>query len=182
MSSTGQIISRATVTEPVDRADPARVAHWRDRLAQPMNEHSSLALLGDFGVPAVASILCQSVPELDEAAQMLGFPLVLKTAQTGVDHKSDLGGVFLDLRDGPSLHAAYADLTERLGPKAIVQTMVGKGIELAFGCVVDPDFGPIVMVSAGGTLIEVFDQRRFALAPFGPIRAEAMIRQLRVTG
>ena len=51
---------------------------------------------------------------------------------------------------------------------------------MAFGCVVDPDFGPLVMVSAGGTLIEVFDQRRFALAPFGPIRAEAIIRQLSV--
>ena len=170
----------ATVAEHVGQADPARVGHWRARLAQPMDEHSSLALLADFGVPAVTSILCRSVRELDEAAKALGFPLVLKTAQTGVDHKSDLGGVFLDLRDELSLHSAYADLTERLGPRAIVQAMIGKGVELAFGCVVDPDFGPLVMVSAGGTLIEVFDQRRFALAPFGPIRAEAIIRQLSV--
>ena len=55
----------------------------------------------------------------------------------------------------------------RLGPRVLIQPMAGKGVELAFGCVADPDFGPVVMVSAGGTLVELLADRRFALAPFG---------------
>jgi acetyltransferase len=125
-------------------------------------------------------VICHSADTLREAAETLGFPLVLKTAEAGSDHKSDLGGVILDLQGHGALEAAYADLASRLGPRVIVQKMAGKGIELAFGCVIDPDFGALVMVSPGGTLVEHFNERQFARAPFGPDRATAMIRRLKV--
>jgi hypothetical protein len=108
------------------------------------------------------------------------YPLVLKTAEKGIDHKSDLNGVLLNLADEQALQAAYRDLKSRLGARVIVQKMSGKGVELAFGCVLDPDFGALVMVSAGGTLIEYFDDRQFALAPFDERKALRMIESLSV--
>ena len=68
-----------------------------------------------------------------------------------------------------------------LGPRVIVQVMSGKGIELAFGCVLDPDFGPLVMVSAGGTLIEYFEDQQFALAPFDESIALRLIESLPIS-
>lgn len=159
---------------------PETLATWAARLAAPMDEHAGLALLANFGVPVAKSLICTSPDELILAVNNLGFPLALKTAAPGIDHKSDLGGVILNLNSFDDLRAAYADLSRRLGPRMIVQKMAEKGVELAFGCVVDPDFGPIVMVSAGGTLVELLDDRQFTRAPFGPVQAKAMIRRLRV--
>lgn len=161
------------------RPDDVMLARWSATLAAPMDEFASLDLLHAFGVETAQSVICEDVAELKEAAIRLGFPLVLKTA-AGIDHKSDAGGVVLNLRDLSALEAAYGDLSRRLGSRVIVQKMTEKGIELAFGCVMDADFGPLVMVSPGGTLVELFDERRFARAPFGPEKAETMIRGLKV--
>jgi hypothetical protein len=84
----------------------------------------------------------------------------------GILHKSDVGGVKLNLSDVAAVCAAYDDLAHRLGPRVLVMPMAGKGIELAFGALDDPQFGPIVMVGAGGILIEIMADRRFALPPF----------------
>ncbi|MER8435987.1 acetate--CoA ligase family protein [Mesorhizobium sp. M1312] len=167
------------VESPPTAPDEVMLARWSAKLSAPMDEFASLDLLHAFGVTTAQSVICEDVAELQEAAIKLGFPLVLKTA-AGIDHKSDAGGVVLNLRDLKALEAAYADLSRRLGSRVIMQKMAEKGIELAFGCVMDPDFGPLIMVSPGGTLVELFDERRFARAPFGPQKAEAMIRRLKV--
>ncbi|KIC08793.1 hypothetical protein RA19_18080 [Leisingera sp. ANG-M1] len=145
-----------------------------------LDEAASLEVLSGFGVPGALSRVCSDAGSVAAAGQELGFPVVLKTAEAGIDHKSDLGGVILNLGDEIALAAAYADLSARLGPRAVVQKQASKGVELAFGCVMDPDFGPLVMVAPGGTLVELFDERQFARAPFGPGQAEKMIRRLRV--
>jgi acetate---CoA ligase (ADP-forming) len=106
--------------------------------------------------------------------------VALKTAAAGIAHKSDVGGVVLGL-DGPErLAAAYADLAGRLGPRAVVAAMAGPGVELALGVVADPQFGPLVMVAAGGWLVEVVRDRRFALPPVDRRRALAMLDRLAV--
>ena len=166
--------------EATEAADEGLVACWRHRLASPMDEFASLGLLRSFGMDTADSAICDNPEMLGEAAARIGFPVVLKTAEPGIDHKSDKSGVLLGLADEAALRAGYEDLSPRLGRRVIVQKMAGKGVELAFGCVNDPDFGPLVMVSAGGTLVEQFDERRYARAPFGPARAEAMIRSLRI--
>jgi acyl-CoA synthetase (NDP forming) len=93
----------------------------------------------------------------------------------GILHKSDVGGVRLGLAEEAVVAAAYRDLATRLGPRVLVMAMAGKGVELSFGAVVDPQFGPLVMVGAGGVLIEMMKDRRFALPPFDPGEARRLL-------
>ena len=78
-----------------------------------------------------------------------------------------------------AVRAAYDDLARRLGPRVLVMPMAGKGVELAFGALDDPQFGPIVMVGAGGVLIEIMADRRFALAPFDSATARRLLDGLK---
>jgi acyl-CoA synthetase (NDP forming) len=146
----------------------------------PLGEVEGLALLADWGVPVVAAEVAASVEEALAAAGRVGWPVALKTAAPGVVHKSDVGGVWLGL-DGPDrLAAAYADLAGRLGRRVTVAAMAGPGVELALGVVADPQFGPLVMVAAGGVLVEVLGDRRFALPPVDHGQALAMLDRLAV--
>jgi acetate---CoA ligase (ADP-forming) len=158
-------------------------ARWRGRLGEvdrPLDEAEGLAMLGDWGVPVVAAEVAVSVEEALAAAGRVGWPVALKTAAPGVVHKSDVGGVVLGV-DGPDrLAAAYADLATRLGPRVLVAAMAGPGVELALGVVVDPQFGQLVMVAAGGVLVEVLRDRRFALPPVDRRQAMAMLDRLAV--
>ena len=158
-------------------------ARWRERLGdpgRPLDEAEGLALLGDWGVPVVAAEVAASLEEAVAAAGRVGWPVALKTAAPGVAHKSEVGGVTLGV-DGPDrLAAAYADLAARLGPRVLVAAMAGPGVELALGVVADPQFGPLVMVAAGGVLVEVLRDRRFALPPVDRRRAMAMLDRLAV--
>jgi acetyltransferase len=156
--------------------------NWRAALQSglPLDEWKSLDLLSAFGVPTIRSEVAENWDALLLAAVHIGYPVALKTAESGIDHKSDCHGVRLGLTDEDALKRAYDDLRSRLGPRVIVQAMAGKGVELALGCVFDPDFGPLVMVSAGGPLIELFSDRQFALAPFDERRALQMIERLTI--
>ncbi|HWA42846.1 MAG TPA: acetate--CoA ligase family protein [Hypericibacter adhaerens] len=158
------------------------VESWRTALRSDhlWDERRSLDLLSAFGIKTIRSEIAENWEGLAAAGRRIGYPLVLKTAAIGIDHKSDRDGVHLGLTDQDALRCAYDDLSGRLGPRVIVQAMAGKGVELGLGCVLDPDFGPLVMVSAGGTLIELFCDRQFALAPFDEHRALRMIERLAV--
>jgi len=144
---------------------------WCARLetGKPLDEAESLVLLGDYGVPVLPHRLVENEADLLEAAKSFGT-VAVKTAMPGILHKSDVGGVKLDLTVETAA-AAYADLRQRLGPRVIVMPMAGQGVELSFGMTSDPQFGPIVMLGAGGVLIELMRDRRFALPPFGPEEA-----------
>jgi succinyl-CoA synthetase beta subunit len=148
---------------------------WRARLVagNTLDEAESLALLGDYGVPVLPHRIVETEAELLAAVKSFGT-VAVKTAMPGVLHKSDVGGVKLGL-NSETVAAAYADLKRRLGPRVIVMPMAGKGVELSFGMTRDPQFGPIVMTGAGGVLIEMLKDRRFALPAFG---AEEALRHL----
>jgi len=141
---------------------------WRARLerGEILGEGESLALLTDYGVPVMSHWVVDDLADLLAVNSEWGFPVALKTAMPGIHHKSDVGGVKLDLADEPALIAAYEDLKARLGPRVIVMPMVAKHVELSLGLTRDPQFGPIVMIGAGGTLIELLRDRRFAMPPF----------------
>jgi acyl-CoA synthetase (NDP forming) len=155
---------------------------WAARLQQgtALDESESLRLFGDYGIPVLPHIVVENAADAQAAALDLGFPLALKTAMPGILHKSDVGGVTLNLATAEQLRVAYEDLARRLGPRAIVMPMAGKGVELAFGAVADPQFGPIVMAGAGGTLIEVLADRSFAMPPFDSAAAQRLIDRLKV--
>jgi acetate---CoA ligase (ADP-forming) len=158
-------------------------ARWGRRLrdpGRPLDEAETLALLADWGIPVVAAEVASRLEAAQGAAERIGWPVALKTAAPGVAHKSEVGGVRLGV-DGPErLAAAYDDLAARLGPRVLVAAMAGPGVELALGVVADPQFGPLVMVAAGGVLVEVLRDRRFALPPLDHRQALGLLDRLAV--
>lgn len=155
---------------------------WRGRLAsgEPVGELEGLALLADYGVPTIDLLPAATLEDAMAAAQRLGFPVVVKTAVPGVQHKSDVGGVRLGIDDSASLEDAYSDLERQLGSQVVVSRMAPAGVEVALGVVRDPGFGPLVLVAAGGVLVEVLHDRRLALPPLDQARALRMIDRLEV--
>ncbi len=162
-------------------ADDALVTRWRDRLgAGAIDETEALAMLGAFGVPVVRSVVCETGEAAAKAAGEIGYPVVLKTAMPGIAHKSDVGGVKVGLADEAALVAAYDAMSDALGPRVAVAAMAPRGVEVALGMVRDPQFGPMVMVGAGGVLVELLDDRAFALAPFGVDHAHRLLDRLKI--
>lgn len=150
-------------SEPV--SDDVR-RRWRERLAAGarLSEIEGLALLADYGVPVTSGRSVSAADEAVEAAAALGYPVVLKTA-AGVLHKSDARGVALGLGDASAVREAYADISARLGPEVVVAQTAPPGVELALGIVRDPSFGPLVLVAAGGVLVELLADRRLIRPP-----------------
>ena len=132
-------------------------ARWVARLSEerPFDEHEALAMLADAGIAVVASRVVEDAEAAMAAAEEIGFPVALKTAAPGMAHKSDVGGVRLGVADAPALVLAYGDLAARLGPRVTVAAMAPSGVEVALGIVRDATFGPLVLVAAGGVLVEV---------------------------
>ncbi len=121
----------------------------------------------------------ESAAEAVEVAVRLGFPVVLKTAEPEVHHKTEADGVRLRLGGPAAVSAAYDDLAARLGPRVVVQRQV-EGVEVALGIVRDPLVGPLVVVAAGGTLVELVAERTVALPPLDLDTALGLVRGLRV--
>ena len=104
---------------------------------------------------------------------------MLKTGEPAITHKTDARGVLLGIRDPAELAAAYRDLSARLGPRVLVCETVPPGTELALGISRDADLGPLIVVGAGGVLVELLADRAVALPPVGEEQARRMIGRLR---
>jgi acyl-CoA synthetase (NDP forming) len=164
---------------PVDHAIRAR---WRDRLATgvPLSELDGLMLLEEYGLE-VASARPASTPQAAvDAATAIGFPVVLKTAAPGITHKSDVDGVRVGLTDEAAVRNAYEDVSGRLGPEVTVAALVPPGVEMALGMIADPTFGPLVLVGAGGVLVELLRDRALAVPPIDATAAHRMIGRVAV--
>lgn len=166
-------------TALLDDATRQSVEQALDQL-QGISERAALEVLSLADVPVTVSRIVHTAGEAEQAAEEFGGPVVLKSAAQLL-HKTEAGGVKLDLRGREEVRVAYEDLATRLGPAVLVAPMVKGGIELALGAVTDPVFGPIVMVGAGGTAMEILDDRQFALAPVSEDEALVMIDALRVS-
>jgi acetate---CoA ligase (ADP-forming) len=138
-----------------------------------------LELLGEYGIAAAAAREASDADGVLAAAESTGYPVVLKTADPAVTHKSDARGVLLGLRDRAELARAYADLSARLGPRVLVCESVPAGPELAVGIARDPDLGPLIVVGAGGVLVELLADRAVALPPVDEGTARQMVAALR---
>ena len=174
--------ARPAVVPPV--TDPETTRRWQVRLArpEPLTAVESFGLLRDYGIPVAPTLPADSAASAQAAARRIGWPVTLKTAATGIAHKSDVGGVRLGIADPTTLASAYAEISAVLGPKVTVSGMAPPGVELALGVIADPQFGPVVMVGAGGVLVEFLEDRAFALPPLDIERAMALLGRLKVRG
>jgi acetate---CoA ligase (ADP-forming) len=163
-------------------ADPGR----RERAAALLSSgraHGAalLALLAEYGITVAETVPVASQAAALAAAESIGYPVVLKTDEPSIGHKSDVGGVHLGIVGAGQLAAAYADLAARLGPRAVVCREVPAGTELALGIARDPELGPLVVVGAGGTLVELLADSAVALPPVTPGLARELLAGLRVS-
>ncbi len=148
-----------------------------------LTEGEAKRLVASCGIAITRETAARSADEAVAAAEAIGYPVVLKGVSRAVVHKSDAGLVRLDLRDGAALRAAFTEVSERLGPDAegcVVQEYARGEAELFLGATHDPQFGPMVLVGAGGVLVEVLQDIRMAPAPLSRAQARAMIGALRI--
>jgi acyl-CoA synthetase (NDP forming) len=162
--------------------DKSTVEKWREKLKKQgtLAEHEGLQMLRDFAIATVSNQIANSVEEACLAAGRIGYPVALKTAE-GHAHKSEVGGVHLGLKDEAAVRNAYQDIETRLGSRVLVSAMAPSGIELGLGAVVDKAFGPMVVVSAGGVLIEYLDDVASALAPVSQKEAVDLLSRLKLS-
>jgi acyl-CoA synthetase (NDP forming) len=162
---------------PLDRT-PALVQRERVQRWRAAESLDAFELLIDYGIAVVESRQAQSIGEARDAADAVGYPVALKTL--GVVHKSDVGGVALDLADEAALSTVYAAMAESLGPAVSVQAIAPDGIEISVGFVRDDAFGSLVVVAAGGTLVELLADRAVACPPISHAGAMRLLDRLRV--
>jgi len=142
----------------------------------------SQILVEAVGIPTAAARLVANENEALAAAREIGFPVALKAAGPEIVHKSDVGGVRLDIGNEQELREAFRDLTACVGPHmiaALVQQMVPGGVELIIGAVADPMFGPLIACGTGGVLVDLFQDAAFRLHPVTDVDANDMVTSLK---
>lgn len=167
---------------PPWKPEPSVTERWRARLSEPraLTEGEGLDLLSDYGVPVMEHAVVADIDGAVAAADEIGYPVVLKTAAEGILHKSDVGGVVLNLVDADAVREAYGDLSKRLGSEALVAPMTIPDVEMALGVVSDPQFGSMVLVAGGGVFIEVLGDRQLGLVPIDAPIARRMVGKLAI--
>lgn len=156
--------------------DEARGSRWLRRIAD--GDVAAFDLLTDYGIDVPASRRAAGLDEVLYAAEEIGYPVALKTC--AAEHKTEVGGVVLDIGDPEALRGAYAAMSEDLGPAVTVDAMVAPGVEVSVGVVRDAAFGPLLVVAAGGVQVELLADRVVACPPVSADRAHALLRRLRI--
>lgn len=139
-------------------------------------------LLAACGVPVATIVPVHSPDEARDAAADARGMVALKAFGPGILHKTDIGGVVLNLATPDEAARAYEAMAARLGDDmagAVVQPMVSGGVELIVGVVQDPSFGPLVMLGTGGTAVEVIEDRAFRILPLTDLDARELIGSIR---
>ncbi len=156
------------------------------RLSRPSNpvpivegEAAALQVLLSYGIPVPSYEVVGDEAAVLDAAQRIGYPIVLKTAES-VDHKTEMRGVTVGIADEASLGEAYRDLASRLGSEVMVAEQIPDGVDIGLGMVHDEQFGPVVIISAGGQLIEILADRVAVLPPVDKAGAIRALDRLRI--
>lgn len=172
---------------------PDRIISWRAKLASSpglVNEVLSKTLLEECGIPIVATRVARSAHEAETLADELGYPVVLKVLSPDISHKTDVGGVLLNLANAEQVSAAYGRIQETVRQRmtearwegVAVQPMVSsaRGIELLLGMKRDPQFGPVILLGAGGITAELQKDSVLELTPLDNPAWEHMLHSLRL--
>jgi acetate---CoA ligase (ADP-forming) len=170
----------ASHENPARHIHTARRAHWLRALAAgPLDAATHLDLLRDYALPVVQTRRAATAPEALNAAAALGYPVVLKTNDPAITHKSDVGGVLTGLTGPAALTVAYEQLAARLGPDVLVSQTAPPGVELSLGLARDPALGPLIVVAAGGVLVELLADHAVALPPVDQAKALQLLTRLK---
>jgi acetyltransferase len=154
-----------------------------------LTEYESKQLLKAYDIPTVDTRIAITEQEALQAAEEIGYPVVLKLYSLAITHKTDVGGVQLNLRDAGAVKTAFQaiqqSVTEKVGAEhfqgVTVQPMVKlDGYELIVGSSLDEQFGPVILFGTGGQLVEVFEDRALALPPLNSTLALRMMEQTKV--
>src|SRR5439155_12078364 len=152
-------------------------------------EAESKQILELYGIPTVRTVVAKTQAEAVRRASEIGYPVVLKLHSETVTHKTDVGGVRLNLADEAAVRHAWAAIesgvTAKVGPGhfqgVTVQPMVSRdGFELIVGSSIDGQFGPVLLFGSGGTLVEVYKDRALALPPLNTTLARRMMEQTKI--
>ncbi len=163
------------------------IARAKEEGRKVLLEHEAKELIGSYGISVTKISLARSEDEAVEAAKEIGFPVVLKIVSPDVIHKSDVGGVKVNLKTEEDVRRAYREIIESVREKVpnaritgiLVQEFAPQGLELIIGLIRDPQFGPTVMFGLGGIFVEVYRDVSFRVAPLTEYDADSMIREIR---
>jgi acetyltransferase len=155
-----------------------------------LTEVESKQLLSAYGIATVPTVTAASENEAIEHANEIGYPVVLKLWSETITHKTDVGGVQLNIRNADAVRTAYRQIEASVKEKAGTEHFLGvtvqpmiklDGYELIVGSSVDPQFGPVLLFGTGGQLVEVFKDRSLALPPLNTTLARRMIERTKVS-
>jgi len=150
-------------------------------------EHEAKELCGLYGLPVTRGKVAKSESEGVELAKEIGFPVVLKIISPQILHKSDVGGVVVNLKDEQGVREAYRRIMGNVKAKRpdakidgiYVQEMAPSSTEVIVGATKDPAFGPTIMFGLGGIFVEILKDVSFRLVPITKLDAEEMIHEIR---
>ena len=148
-----------------------------------IGEFESRLLLDAYGIPNVPGGLARTADEAVTIAENIGYPVVLKIVAEGLIHKSDAGGIVLNLQNSEELRVAYDELLDRIRKNepsaeiigAMVEKMAKKGVEVIVGMRRDVTFGPLMMFGMGGTMVELVKDIQFRVAPLSKEDIHSMV-------
>ena len=167
----------------------AIIAAARQRGQTLLNEFESKRLLATYGIPTVDTRIAATEADAVGEARAIGYPVVLKLFSETITHKTDVGGVKLNLKDEQAVRGAYQEIKNSVSQKVgaehfngvTVQPMAKMdGYEIILGSTVDPQFGPVILFGSGGQLVEVYKDRALALPPLNTTLAERMMEQTKI--
>jgi len=155
-----------------------------------LTESESKQILAAYGIPVVSVCIAKSETEAVDCANAIGYPVVLKLFSRTITHKTDVGGVQLNLVDADAVRWAYnaieTSVKQKVGAEhflgVTVQPMINRdsSYELIVGSSLDPQFGPVLLFGSGGQLVEVFQDRAIALPPLNTTLARRMMEQTQI--
>ena len=170
--------ARAQATEAIAKA--------RGKGRTLLTEVESKALLAAYGIPTVETVIATSADQAVETARRIGYPVVLKLHSETITHKTDVGGVQLNLPDDAAVRSAYQTILDAVTRAAGVKNFLGvtvqpmvraDGYELILGSSLDPQFGPVLLFGGGGQLVEVYKDRAIGLPPLNTTLARRLMER-----
>jgi len=154
-----------------------------------LTEAESKRVMAMYGIPTVDTRLASDESQAVECAEAIGFPVVLKLNSQTITHKSDVGGVKLNLQNREDVAWAFREMEKSVGEKFGAKDFLGvsvqpmlklDGYELILGSSVDPQFGPVILFGSGGQLVEVYGDRALALPPLNSTLAVRLMEQTKI--